>query len=99
MAVTQTNEVLDLASVDKGRAGNDIEITTNIPTAFVITEMDNGRDENEAVEMELTLEDDDDLILKVDGDVIFKTPFKEDSFENEEPFERNLTHWLKKTRC
>ena len=96
---TQTANSVEVKTVEKSRKSNDIIITTNYPTALVITALAGGRDLSEAIEMELVLDDDDKLILKVDGNLIFDTPFKADSFENDEPFERNITHWLKKTRC
>lgn len=99
LAVVRTLNSVEVKTVEKSRASNDILITTNYPTALVITALTGGRDESEAVDMELILDDDDKLVLKVDGNLIFNTPFHADSFENDEPFERNLTHWLKKTRC
>lgn len=95
----QTANSVEVKTVAKSRVSNDIILSTNYPTALAITALVGGRDLSEAVEMELILEDDDKLILKVNGALIFDTPFMADSYENKEPFERNITHWLKKTRC
>jgi len=99
LANIRTLNSVEVKTVEKSRASNDIIISTNYPTALVITALAGGRDESEAIDMELILDDDDKLVLKVDGNLIFDTPFKADSYENDEPFERNITHWLKKTRC
>lgn len=99
LSATRSLDIVSIVATGKGRVGNEIGLTTNTANALAVTGFTDGRDENEAVDMTLTLEDDDELVMVVDGEVIFRTPFIADSFENSEPFERNLTRWLKKTRC
>ena len=99
LEVTRVDNVLTVKASTAGRAGNDIALTTNYASAFAIVALANGRDENEAIPMEMELDEDTDVLtMKVDGNIVFKTKYVEEQYDNRESFQKDLHQWFKKAQ-
>lgn len=83
----------------KGIAGNSWLITTNAGTFFAVASFANGRDADNSVDFEMELDQTGTVIAKVDGNIVFRVPYRETFDTNLKTFEINLKNFLRKSQC
>lgn len=99
LTATRVNNVVTITRDVAGEEGNSWQISTNAGTFFSVTSFQNGRDADNPVDFEMNLDQSGIVTAKVDGNIVFRVPYRDLFDTNLKTFEVNLKNFLRKSQC